>query len=108
MVAARIDDPELATILAVQEAGLVNKNDETALIIAAQLDHPKICEILAPLEKTIYYKDGRNALMIAAEAGAMNACLALAREFPVERDPPAIRRSTTLSFQITLRALGRL
>lgn len=87
MVAARIDDPELATILAVQEAGLVNKNDETALIIAAQLDHPKICEILAPLEKTIYYKDGRNALMIAAEAGAMNACLALAREFPVERDP---------------------
>ncbi|ESU42767.1 Ankyrin repeat protein [Giardia duodenalis] len=87
MVAARIDDPELATILAVQEAGLVNKSDETALIIAAQLDHPKICEILAPLEKTIYYKDGRSALMIAAEAGSMNACLALAREFPVERDP---------------------
>lgn len=87
MVAARINDPELATILAVQEAGLVNKSDETALIIAAQLDHPKICEILAPLEKTIYYKDGRNALMIAAEAGAVNACLVLAREFPVERDP---------------------
>ncbi|EFO62974.1 Protein 21.1 [Giardia lamblia P15] len=87
MVAARINDPELATILAVQEAGLINKSDETALIIAAQLDHPRICEILAPLEKTIYYKDGRNALMIAAEAGSMNACLALAREFPVERDP---------------------
>lgn len=86
MVAARINDPELATILAVQEAGLVNKTDETALLIAAQLDHPKICEILAPLEKTIYYKDGRNALMIAAEAGAVNACLVLAREFPVERD----------------------
>lgn len=54
-MAARLNDVELAHLLAKQEATLTNPDNLTALMIAAQSDHPRVVEVLAPLEYSIFF-----------------------------------------------------
>ena len=86
IMAARLNDVELAHLLAKQEATLTNPDNLTALMIAAQSDHPRVVEVLAPLEYSIFLPNGRTALSLAAEAGHDECVMILAKYLSTERD----------------------
>lgn len=86
IMAARLNDVELAHLLAKQEATLTNPDNLTALMIAAQSDHPRVVEVLAPLEYSIFLPNGRTALSLAAEAGHDECVMILVKYLSTERD----------------------
>ncbi|TNJ27157.1 Ankyrin repeat protein 1 [Giardia muris] len=86
IMAARLNDLELAHMLARQEGTLINADNLTALMIAAQVDHPRIVEVLAPIEAKVILPNGRTALSIAAEQGHDECVLALIKYLSTERD----------------------
>lgn len=85
MRAVRLGDAELVRILEEEECYILNKRNETGLILAARLDRPELCEILAPKEKAIFLPDGRSPLMVAAQEGSSHALAVLLPFYP-EKD----------------------
>ncbi|TNJ26606.1 Ankyrin repeat protein 1 [Giardia muris] len=75
MKAARADDLVLAQILAPVEAGMLNFQGRTALMIGAVEDSANVCELLVAIsaERDHVLDFGEDALIVAATAGALKA-----------------------------------
>lgn len=68
MLAAELNDPAAARVLAAFEAGAQTSKGHTALMIAAQLGHEDVARVLADAEAKVLDRKGRGALYYAREA----------------------------------------
>ncbi|TNJ27662.1 Ankyrin repeat protein 1 [Giardia muris] len=68
MLAAELNDPAAARVLAAFEAGAQTSKGHTALMIAAQLGHEDVARVLADTEAKVLDRKGRGALYYAREA----------------------------------------
>lgn len=75
MKAARANDLVLAQILAPVEAGMLNFQGRTALMVGAVEDSADVCELLAAIsaERDHVLDFGEDALILAATAGSLGA-----------------------------------